>query len=140
MRAAAEALARPGRRAAGRPGDRRGLHRLARRDAGLMEAVARLPQGAVVLPGFDFDLPDSVWERLGADEAGRGSSAAPLPGAAVRSACDRRSGAGLDTRRRRRFRSATRLVSLALRPPPVTDQWLTEGPALAGTWPPPAPA
>jgi inactivated superfamily I helicase len=30
----------------------------------LMRAVAMLPQGAVVLPGFDFDQPASVWERL----------------------------------------------------------------------------
>ncbi|MFV2001801.1 MAG: double-strand break repair protein AddB, partial [Paracoccaceae bacterium] len=31
----------------------------------LMVAVARLPQGAIVLPGFDFDLPEAVWENLG---------------------------------------------------------------------------
>ncbi len=30
----------------------------------LMQAVARLPRGAVVLPGFDTDLPPHVWERL----------------------------------------------------------------------------
>lgn len=30
----------------------------------LMQAVARLPQGAVVLPGFDFDLPAAVWSQL----------------------------------------------------------------------------
>ena len=30
----------------------------------LMAAVAKLPQGALVLPGFDFDLPDTVWNSL----------------------------------------------------------------------------
>ena len=30
----------------------------------LMQAVARLPQGAVVLPGFDFDLPAAVWDSM----------------------------------------------------------------------------
>ncbi|MFD2440564.1 hypothetical protein ACFSS8_11700 [Paracoccus kondratievae] len=29
-----------------------------------MRAVARLPMGAVVLPGFDADLPQSVWDGL----------------------------------------------------------------------------
>ena len=30
----------------------------------LMLAIAGLPQGAVVLPGFDFDMPSSVWDKL----------------------------------------------------------------------------
>ncbi|MEJ2023344.1 MAG: double-strand break repair protein AddB, partial [Maritimibacter sp.] len=29
-----------------------------------MRAVARLPQGAVILPGFDFDMPAPVWNKL----------------------------------------------------------------------------
>ena len=35
--------------------------------AQLMEAVARLPQGAVVLPGLDRDMPPEIWARLLAD-------------------------------------------------------------------------
>ncbi|HVG47073.1 MAG TPA: double-strand break repair protein AddB, partial [Rubellimicrobium sp.] len=35
----------------------------------LMELVARLPQGAVVLPGFDSDLPGPIWDRLRSDGA-----------------------------------------------------------------------
>ena len=27
----------------------------------LMQAISNLPQGAVVLPGYDFDMPDHVW-------------------------------------------------------------------------------
>lgn len=95
----------------------------------LMQAVARLPQGALVLPGFDGDLPGSVWAAL--DDAMMsedhpqyrfyrlmkelGSSAnavetwhdcaAPSP-------------------------ARNRLISLSLRPAPVTDAWRVEGPRL----------
>ena len=95
----------------------------------LMQAVARLPKGAVVLPGFDFDLPRPVWDsmddaltaedhpqyrfrrmmeglRIGPDAVQRWTGAkAPAPG-------------------------RNRLISLALRPAPITDQWLEEGPDL----------
>lgn len=30
----------------------------------LMRAVAQLPQGALILPGFDTDLPDHTWRAL----------------------------------------------------------------------------
>ena len=33
----------------------------------LMRCVATLPQGALVLPGFDFDLPNQIWESLSGD-------------------------------------------------------------------------
>ena len=93
----------------------------------LMEAVARLSKGAVVLPGFDFDLPEAVWQgmsealysedhpqyrfkvvmdRLGlgkADVAPWFDATAPNP-------------------------ERNRIISLALRPAPVTDQWRIEGP------------
>ena len=96
----------------------------------LMQAVARLPQGALVLPGFDFDLPPEVWAAL--DDPlisedhpqfrfyrlmqGLGSTAnsvrnwhdAAMPPAPGRN----------------------RLVSLSLRPAPVTDAWRIEGPRL----------
>ncbi len=95
----------------------------------LMRAVAGLPQGAVVLPGFDFALPGTVWQamddalvheahpqfRLGMllsslglthrDVAEWGNGVAPSP-------------------------ARNKLISLALRPAPVTDQWISEGPAL----------
>ena len=95
----------------------------------LMRAVARLPQGAVVLPGFDFDLPDPVWQ--GMDDA---LTAEDHPQYRFRRVMDL-----LDCGRRdiRPWTAATapcpdrnRLLSLSLRPAPVTDQWLTEGEAL----------
>lgn len=95
----------------------------------LMQAVARLPQGALVLPGFDFDMPDTVWSgledpllsedhpqyryfalmrALGIAAADVGLWAGPAVPDAPRN----------------------RLVSLALRPAPVTDRWLSEGQGL----------
>ena len=95
----------------------------------LMQAVARLDQGAVVLPGFDFDLPAVVWPQLdqtrSADDhpqqrfhhllqALRMDPQAVQPWVEIQPAAPARN----------------RLVSLALRPAPVTDAWLAEGPSL----------
>ncbi len=95
----------------------------------LMEAIAHLPQGALILPGFDFEMPHAQWlhlndallsedhpqfrfhKLLNRLELGRSDVAhwhdQPPPSAA---------------------RNA--LISLSLRPAPVTDAWLTEGPKL----------
>jgi ATP-dependent helicase/nuclease subunit B len=97
-----------------------------RSTADLMAAVARLPQGALILPGFDPDLPPEAWaqldapgtddhpqarfrrllRRLGAPEVRPWSAAEPPDPA------------------------RNRLISLALRPAPVTDGWRAEGAAL----------
>jgi double-strand break repair protein AddB len=96
----------------------------------LMEAVAKLPQGALILPGFDFDLPVEVWAALddplisedhpqyrfyslmkgleGTPNAVKNwheASTAPAP-------------------------ERNKLISLSLRPAPVTDAWRIEGPQL----------
>lgn len=96
----------------------------------LMQAVARLPQGALILPGYDFDMPDSVWGGLGdpmlsedhpqyryhalrraldlrPDQVSRWTDAAPANAA------------------------RNRTVSLALRPAPMTDAWREDGPKLS---------
>ncbi len=93
----------------------------------LMCAISRLPQGAVILPGFD---QDTVWSAL--EDASRSedhpqyrfhnlmqqldlepSDITPwhdvLPPSPARN----------------------RLISLALRPAPVTDAWMREGPGLS---------
>lgn len=98
-----------------------------------MAAVARLPQGALVLPGLDPDLPPQVWERLGRDDAGasdhpqhgfrRLGEAIGFDPAAVPAWCPTSPPAP----------ERNRLVSLALRPAPVTDQWREEGARLSGT-------
>ncbi|HAV07413.1 MAG TPA: double-strand break repair protein AddB [Rhodobacteraceae bacterium] len=95
----------------------------------LMCAIARLPQGAVILPGFDNTMPASAWadldDRLTAEDH---------PQSRFRRLMEE-----LDLTRNdildwpnvtapNPARNA--LVSLALRPAPVTDCWLTEGPHL----------
>lgn len=92
-----------------------------------MAAVARLPQGAVVLPGFDFDMPAAAWASL--DQGPAPAEDHPqyrflklarmldLGPADIRPWAD---GAAPDPAR-------NRVLSLALRPAPVTDQWMTEG-------------
>ncbi len=84
-----------------------------------LRAVAALPMGAVILPGYDFDQPESVWSGLteGAEDHPQSRLAALRDGGVkpwVPVTTDPRN----------------QLISLALRPAPVTDQWIAEGPSL----------
>lgn len=97
--------------------------------AALMQAVAALPQGALVLPGFDADMPDWVWDRLNDTMTGEDH-----PQFRFRRLMDR---LAIRPNSIRPWFAANppapernRLISLSLRPAPVTDQWLTEGNAL----------
>ncbi|WP_424930129.1 double-strand break repair protein AddB [Amaricoccus tamworthensis] len=100
-----------------------------------MEAVARLPQGAVVLPGFDATQPTSVWKRLQSDDTA--VSDHPQNGfqrlAEVIGFDPVLLPRWVDTQPPSPERNA--LVSLAMRPAPVTDQWQTEGKALVDDLP-----
>ncbi|MQQ08191.1 double-strand break repair protein AddB [Epibacterium sp. SM1979] len=95
----------------------------------LMKAIAQLPQGAVILPGFDFDQPDAVWAELDNPLTSEDhpqyrfhkilrdlemSSGDVTPWSSDQPAAPARN----------------RLISLALRPAPVTDAWMREGPKL----------
>ncbi len=95
----------------------------------LMQSVARLPEGAVVLPGFDFDLPLAVWASM--DDA---LTAEDHPQYRFRRVMELL-GCGPEAVGRWTEADAAdpgrnRLISLSLRPAPITDQWLTEGPSL----------
>ena len=95
----------------------------------LMQAVARQAQGALVLPGFDAGMPPPVWQAL--DDAltaedhpqhrffrlmtDLGLTVADVAPWSLDSVPDP---------------DRNRLISLSLRPAPVTDQWLVEGPGL----------
>lgn len=94
-----------------------------------MQLVARLPQGAVVLPGFDADTPPDVWEALS-----DALTAEDHPQYRFRHLADL---LGTSPTAFRPWREVAppsadrnRLLSLSLRPAPVTDRWLTEGPEL----------
>ncbi len=92
----------------------------------LMLAVARLPQGALVLPGFDTSMPCPVWaamkDALTAEDHPQfrirrliealGKTPADVAPWHLEPAPDAARNA---------------VLSLSLRPAPVTDQWLTEG-------------
>ncbi|WP_170525514.1 double-strand break repair protein AddB [Ruegeria arenilitoris] len=95
----------------------------------LMQAVARLPQGALILPGYDFDQPAHVWERL--DSA---MTSEDHPQYRFRKLMTEL-GIGPDqiaswTPDQPPSPARNRLVSLALRPAPITDAWMSEGPQL----------
>ncbi|WP_340424776.1 hypothetical protein [Yoonia sp. GPGPB17] len=94
-----------------------------------MQAVAKLPQGAIILPGFDFDLPDPVWDAMDDD-----MTAEDHPQFRFRHLMNlmgfqrddvKQWSSGSPTHPQRNA-----LISLSLRPAPVTDQWLSEGPGL----------
>ncbi len=97
----------------------------------LMKAAARLPQGAVVLPGFDRDLPHNVWKTLS-----RSDDSQPLEDhpqfrfSAFLGALDITPDDVQDWPAITPDPQRNRLISLSLRPAPVTDQWRAEGPAL----------
>ena len=88
-----------------------------------MRAVANLPQGAVVLPGFDFNTPPEAWNAMTEDhpQFGFGNLAETL-------GFPKDPPLWADVTSSQAVRN--RLVSLALRPAPVTDQWLQDGPRL----------
>jgi ATP-dependent helicase/nuclease subunit B len=95
----------------------------------LMEAVAKLPNGFVVLPGFDFDQPAHVWDQF--ENGGMGQDHPQYRFSDLANRLD------IDPTSIENWSSATdqstartQLMSLALRPAPVTDQWMIEGPKL----------
>lgn len=97
--------------------------------ARLMAAVARLPNGTVVLPGFDGNLPPDAWEAM--DDI---LTSEDHPQFRYRQLARQLNCSPPD------FRPWTtapppapdrnRLISLSLRPAPVTDRWLAQGPGL----------
>ncbi len=94
-----------------------------------MQAVSKLPQGAVVLPGYDAETPDTVWDVLGKEKTSDDHPQSMLA----------RISGKLDVNPTNLppwhdvsvfSQDRNKLLSLALRPAPVTDQWLEEGPDL----------
>ena len=100
----------------------------------LMQAVARLSQGAVVLPGFDFDLPAAVWLQLDQTQSPGAYPLEDHPQQRFRHLLQalRMEPHGVQpwTEAQPTAPARNRLLSLALRPAPVTDAWLAEGPSL----------
>lgn len=95
----------------------------------LMQAVAALPQGAVVLPGLDPHMPADVWNHL---QSGPASEDHPQTRFALLAEAMGLHPAQFDAWTSTEPKAVNRgpLISLALRPAPVTDQWLRDGPDL----------
>lgn len=99
----------------------------------LMKAVANLPQGAVILPGFDEDMPSTVWDSL-IEEHPRRLNPEDHPQFRFAALLNE---LGLNPKTLARWselepanKARNKVVSLALRPVPVTDGWLRDGPKL----------
>ena len=94
----------------------------------LMAAVSQLSNGHIILPGFDFDAPQSMWSHLLSDHATEDHPQFRL--AKVIETC------GTDPTKVSNWTNASTdtdrssLISLSLRPAPVTDGWMREGPKL----------
>lgn len=93
----------------------------------LMEAVARLPHGMLVLPGFDFGMPDHAWNSLYSSEI-------PIEDHPQFRFANLLARLDMEPRAVRPWTrtpppsvARNALVGLALRPAPVTDQWMREG-------------
>ncbi|HEV2625795.1 MAG TPA: double-strand break repair protein AddB [Xanthobacteraceae bacterium] len=91
--------------------------------ADLIATVARLPHGAVVLPGLDTDLDEDSWRLIAGDEKS-GVAAAPGHPQFAMAALLRRIGIGRDAvAALAPARGRERLISEALRPADATDRW-----------------
>jgi len=93
--------------------------------AKLLAAIARLPHGAVVLPGLDTDLDEDSWREIasGADE--KNAAGAVHPQFAMHALLDRM-GITRDAVKQLadpRAHGREMLVSEALRPATTTDRW-----------------
>ena len=96
----------------------------------LMRAVAKLPQGAVILPGYDADMPDAVWQTLIGKTAHEDHPQYRF--AALFESLDMSQKDVLAwTAEQPAVVARNAALSLALRPAPVTDQWLRDGPKLS---------
>jgi ATP-dependent helicase/nuclease subunit B len=91
--------------------------------ARLIATVARLPHGAVVLPGLDTDLDEASW-RLAAGDKDKDIPAAPGHPQFAMQALLTRIGIGRDAvTPLAAARGRERLLSEALRPAAATDMW-----------------
>ena len=99
----------------------------------LLRAIARAPRGAVVLPGWEPDMPDDVWQVLRAGEA---------PEHPQHQSAQLVASLGLTPAEVALWTDAAppspprrRLLAEALRPAPVTDAWAARLPDLAADAP-----
>jgi len=96
--------------------------------ANLMAAIARLPRGAIVLPGLDTDLDEESWSTIGGTGDDETDPVHGHPQASLRRLLDRhlripRSEVALLGEPPEPARARNHLLSEALRPADTTDRW-----------------
>lgn len=99
----------------------------------LIKLISTLPQGAVVLPGVDFETPKFVWDALGKYK----KTEIPLEDHPQYRLKELTSKLNIKLSEIERWvetkpsiEARNKLVSLAMQPAPITDTWLEEGPKL----------
>jgi ATP-dependent helicase/nuclease subunit B len=93
--------------------------------ADLIAAIARLPHGAVVLPGLDTDLDEDSWRLIAGDE-GKGAAPSPAHPQFAMQALLARIGVKRDAVvALAPAQGRERLISEALRPADATEKWRT---------------
>lgn len=93
--------------------------------ATLMAAVSMLPQGAIVLPGYDYTTPQDLWPQLSEEHPQFGVS--ELSARIGFDPADVPKWQAVPVQNEAR----NAVLSLALRPAPVTPHWLEFAPLLA---------
>lgn len=96
--------------------------------ANLMAAIARLPRGAVVLPGLDTDLDEESWATIGGVGDDETDPVHGHPQASLRRLVDKhlrvkRSDVTILGEVPEQARARNHLLSEALRPADTTDRW-----------------
>ena len=91
--------------------------------AELIATIARLPHGAVVLPGLDTDLDEDFWRLIAGDEKKRIDPAPGHPQFAMHALLERIGVARDAVVTLEQPHGRERLVSEALRPAAATDLW-----------------
>ncbi len=94
--------------------------------AKLLATIARLPHGALVLPGLDLDLDEASWQRIAGDGADKTHDGAPAAGHAQFAMQALLATLGIDRGAVKALaapQGRELLVSEALRPAATTDHW-----------------
>ena len=98
-----------------------------------IKLISNLPQGAVILPGVDFDIPKNVWDTLGGTKDSN-TNIEDHPQYRLKALTSK-----LDitlsqirkwTNVEPSVSARNKLISLSMQPSPVTDTWLNDGPKL----------
>jgi len=97
----------------------------------LIRAVSRLPQGAVVLPGFDMAASAAIWDRMCTSPPSEDHPQYRYVDLLQKLDLSRDDVTPWLARDMAPSPARNALISLALRPAPVTDQWREEGARLA---------